>query len=246
MRRRKPLYLSARTLYLLVFLVLLMAFLVLMERNLSATILAIARMKADNIATTALTDAIESVAQDVDYRDLILIEKDAAGRVVMMQPDTGKIMSLAARATAAIQDQLVMLTERTIPIPLGLILGSRVFANVGPSIPLTLVPLGRVDTNIVQSFEQAGINQTLHVIILQVETAVQIIVPFFNEEVVVRAQYPLAQALIAGEVPHTYFNWEWGQGPTGNGPNAPGQGLWEWRPYGSGIDGIREFRGQGD
>ena len=53
-----------------------------------------------------------------------------------------------------------------------------------------------------------GINQTLHRIYLQVDCKVNILTPFENVEREIKNQVILAENVIVGNIPSTYYNLE--------------------------------------
>lgn len=175
------------------------------DYRLRPTIQAKAEARARVVATTAINQAIqEKVAKNIHYEDLIAIKVDNRGRVVLMQPNTGEINRIASDATIAVQ-QLMKNTRDKIYIPLGQLLGSQILAGSGPDIPIVIVPVGTVESKVYDLFEQAGINQTRHKIYLEVKTTVRIIVPLLQSNVQIRAEVPLTEAIIMGEVPQVYF-----------------------------------------
>lgn len=185
----------------------------IVERNLKPTILAIAKAYAEQVAVTAIEDAVnDRIAGSVEYKDLIFIRTDNRGRVVLMQANTIKINSLAADAILDIQKNLAKLEGKVIHIPLGQVLKSQLLAAYGPKIRVTLVPIGTVKVKIADDFQQAGINQTRHRLYLNVYDKVKIVIPLVSEYIEVSAQVPIAETIIVGEVPQTYFNLDLGRG----------------------------------
>lgn len=66
--------------------------------------------------------------------------------------------------------------------------------------------VGNVETELISQFSQAGINQTLHRIYLNVSCKVTILTPFDSIEENINNQVLLAEAVILGDVPSTYYN----------------------------------------
>ena len=58
----------------------------------------------------------------------------------------------------------------------------------------------------ISQFSQAGINQTLHRIYLNVSCKVTILTPFDSIEQEITNQVLIAEAVILGDVPATYYN----------------------------------------
>lgn len=177
------------------------------EKKLRPVILSIAQVKADMLATDAVNRAIiEEVAHGILYQDLISIKQDDSGKIIMAQINTMEINRLMAKTTIATQNALKGISKEPLKIPLGEVLDSYLLASYGPSIPVRLIPIGRVNTSLLDSFEAAGINQVRHKIYLDVFTEIRIVIPFIAEEIEVHTTVPLADTIYPGEVPETVIN----------------------------------------
>ena len=66
--------------------------------------------------------------------------------------------------------------------------------------------VGNVETDLISQFSQAGINQTLHRIYLNVNCKVTVLTPFDTIEQQITNQVLIAEAVIVGNVPETYYN----------------------------------------
>ncbi len=192
----------------------------LLERRMRPAILSFAEVKADMLATDAVNRAImEKVARGIFYQDLIAIKQDEQGRIIMAQLNTMEINRLMAETTIATQNALSEICDEELKIPVGEILNNYLLATYGPRIPMRLIPVGRVNTVLLDSFDSAGINQVRHRIYLDVITEVRIIIPFTATEVDVHTTVPLADTIYPGEVPDSVINLDLGslnlQYPTG-------------------------------
>ncbi len=180
---------------------------IIVEQRLRPAILSIAEIKADVLATETVNEAIrKEIAGGVHYRDLISITQDENGRIVMAQLNTIKVNRLMADTTIAAQEALVAMGEEPFKIPVGEILGSYLLAAYGPELSVRLIPAGRVNTYLVDSFEDAGINQVRHKIYMDVVTEVRVVIPFISSYVEVHTTVPIADAVYAGDVPETVVN----------------------------------------
>ena len=203
--KARPRSLSWKALLMVVFLVLLTIFMIF-EGNIKPALTAVAEARARLIAIEAMTEAIEKeIIQTVEYQDLIYIHKDSRNRPVLLQPNTIAISRLAARTTEHVKNRLQSLEDEVILLPLGQVFGSDLLANMGPRFRLTVMPIGTVTVNLVNELEEAGINQTLHKIILEINAAIGIAVPMIATKTDVQHQVLLTQAVIVGEVPDTFF-----------------------------------------
>ena len=89
-------------------------------------------------------------------------------------------------------------------MPLGQTLGSKLFAPVGPRIPIRVVPYGSVRAHIIDSFDVTGINQTRYNISLRATCSVRVIIPLLSARTETVTDIPLTTVLIPGKVPDTY------------------------------------------
>lgn len=195
----------------LVMLVATAAFLFLLllifEHNLKPTIREIAEAKARWAATEAVNKAIrERIANSVDYHELISVQKDSSGRIVLMQPNIVRINQLASDTTLAINEALKGLANQKFYIPVGQVLGSQLLANYGPRISVSIYPVGTVKANVFDRFEEAGINQTRHRLYLDIVSQVKVVVPLITSSVRVSEQVPITDTVIVGQVPDFYVN----------------------------------------
>jgi len=172
---------------------------------------AVAEHEAQLVATAALNRAmLQRLDSGLNYADLIDVRLDKEGRVAMLQPNTLLINRLAAAAGAAIQDEFDKITAQRFDVPLWQVLGSKLFADRGPRIPVRFLPLTTVLVTVHQDFAAAGINQTRHVIELQATVTVQIVTPLLTQSQTLHASVPLSEAVIVGPVPGTYLQGDLG------------------------------------
>ncbi|MGI6308376.1 MAG: sporulation protein YunB [Dethiobacteria bacterium] len=189
----------------------------IIEQNLRPAILSLAELKANMVAIDAVNLAIrDKVTQGILYQDLLTIRQDDKGKIVMAQINTMEVNRLMVETTLATQEALKVIEEEAIKIPLGEVLNNYLLAAYGPGITVKLKPAGKVNTHLLNSFEEAGINQVRHKIYLDVLTEVRVIVPFTSTRVEVHTTVPLVDALYPGEVPDTVINLHTGMfGPEG-------------------------------
>lgn len=86
------------------------------------------------------------------------------------------------------------------------LLGTKILSGRGPDVPIKMSTVGNVETDLSSEFSQAGINQTLHRIYLNVSCNVTILTPFDTIEQNINNQVLIAESVIVGDVPSTYYN----------------------------------------
>jgi len=203
-RRRKP--------FKKIVMLLLTAMLLLLLWNansqIKSTVYEIAEIRSVHLATEIINNAVRSkiAEQGMQYRDIIEIHKDSGGRIVMIQANTPKINKISAETTLAAQTALLRMQEESIYVPLGQVTGIYILSNLGPGLKVEVVPMGMVRLNVVDTFEQAGINQTRHSIYFNYDTDVRIIIPLMSGRVNVTTRVPVAESIIIGDVPSTFIS----------------------------------------
>jgi sporulation protein YunB len=69
-----------------------------------------------------------------------------------------------------------------------------------------VIPTKQVTVDVENKFEQAGINQTRHLIYFKINSTIKIAVPLVHKDLTVSTTVPLADTIIVGDVPNTFFN----------------------------------------
>ena len=169
------------------------------------TLLQLAMTQAKVIATRAINEAIRAdITPDIQYQNLIKLQLNTEGQVTLIQPNTGEINRISSEATLAVQKRLENLPNEVIRIPFGQIAGSKIMAGFGPKIPVKVIPIGFVTSNINDRFVSTGINQVRHQVFLTINATIKLVVPLVNQEVRVSSDVPLVETVIVGEVPQVY------------------------------------------
>lgn len=192
--------------FIIVIIPLLIALYLIIDSNLETTITEMAKSRAQLAGQEIITRAVnEKVARNTEYQDLVIIHKDGEGRIVLLQPNTIKINRMMAETLLYVETGFAALEKQSYSIPLGQALGSRIFAGYGPGIRVRMMPVGRVNADLIDRFEEAGINQTRHLVCLRVSGKIKVVVPFNREEIDVAMTIPVAETIVVGQVPGTYM-----------------------------------------
>ncbi len=178
-----------------------------LERAIVPTLLDISQAQVTMLANEVVNHTITNkVVRLVQYRDLIHFDQDASGEIVYMQANTMEISRVEMIALSSLQESLRALEAYRIHIPLGQITGSRLFATLGPRIPVTIYPLAEVRTQVRDEFDAVGINQTRHNIFLDVDLQMGIVIPLLRTQTTLNNSFLLSSVIIQGRVPSTYVH----------------------------------------
>ena len=164
--------------------------------------------KVKSIATIISNQESTIAMNKYQYEELYTIEKDGAGNVVIIKSNVVPINNMISDLTEAIQNRFNEMENTQIDIPVGNLFGTYYFSGVGPSIPAKVRLSGSVDTEIKSEFLAKGINQTLHRIYVNFECYVKIVTPIKNFQKKITNQVIIAEHVIVGNIPDSYYNLE--------------------------------------
>ncbi len=181
---------------------------IVVEINIKPVIIALAETKVRSVAVTAMNNTVlETLGKDdIKYSDLMEVKYDEYGNVSMIQANTISINKIASNVAKATQSRLEEISEMGVNVPLGSVLGGQLFAGKGPSIHITVIAAGSVDTEFISEFTSAGINQTRHRIILKLTTTMAVVAPVGSSNIKAVTQVAVAESIIVGDVPDSYVN----------------------------------------
>ena len=179
-------------------------FIYIFDKTIMPTVMAVAdaemRAKAIEVVNRAI---INEYSNQFNYDEVIRVEKDSAGNIVMLKADTLKMNKIACDVALESQKELMKLGEVGIKVPIGYISRNNILSYYGPSITIKMQPIGHVETKYSSEFESAGINQTRHKIYVKVKTTVRVIIPLKSNDIEVTNEVPIAETIVIGKTPNT-------------------------------------------
>ena len=131
---------------------------------------------------------------DTDYSSLVTLCTNDDGEVTSVQSNVKNINRLKTSVSDRVEREIADLSAVDIKIPRYLVF------DVGMSV----APIGFANTTIVSEFTEAGINQTLHRIIIEISADVDAIIPGLKTRVCVKTSIVAAETVIVGRVPNAY------------------------------------------
>jgi sporulation protein YunB len=156
----------------------------------------------NGLVAEAVSDAVNS--GEIQYNDLISLEKNASGGVAALVSNMAEFNRLQASITQDILTRLGEMSDIELEIPMGTLSGSAFLAGRGPKMPVKMQSTGSCSARFENQFSHAGINQTTHQILLCVDVSVSILLPGFRTGTQVVNSYAVAETVIVGDVPDTY------------------------------------------
>ena len=158
------------------------------------------------ISDTLNSEIINSITNNVEYEDVILIEKNASGDITCIKSNTKNVNKLS-REIALFSSSIISGKLKTgVPIPILAFTGIRILSSIGRTVILPILTFSDVNCSFDSEFLSSGINQSLHKINCIVKVKIYLDLPTINKkEIVEDYQILLAETLIVGKVPNTYL-----------------------------------------
>lgn len=152
-------------------------------------------------------DAIDkSISENERLDNMILIEKDKDNNISYISANTYKINALAVKISKNYMGYITQAFTKGLPIPLGAFTGIGIFSGIGKKIMVKLVVISSVKCEFLSEFQEMGINQTRHILKINVYTNADITCQYKTESVSSSISIILFDNLIVGKVPQTYLS----------------------------------------
>lgn len=167
----------------------------------------LAETQVKNTTSDLTNDAIaKQIAKgEIQYDRIVYFEKDLNGRITALKTNMSEVNRLKTDILDIINDEILELDSSDIGIPLGSLFLPEFFSGKGPVIPVHILAIRNSDATFSSSFSQAGINQTLHKLIMTVNVDVAVLVLGETGSFAVNSEVVVAETIIVGEVPTTFL-----------------------------------------
>ena len=166
----------------------------------------LATTRVSNTVNRIIFEAVNEAIQegDISYEELISLEKDNEGKITAVHSNMAAFNRLQAQILDIILARIDQVSARELSIPIGTLTGSALLAGRGPRISVRMESVGSSSARFENRFDSAGINQTNHQIVLEVDVSVAILLPGFTTATTVSTAVTVAETVIVGSVPETY------------------------------------------
>ena len=167
----------------------------------------LAETQVKNTTSDLTNDAIAKQIADgiIQYDRIVFFEKDLDGRITALKTNMSEINRLKTDILNIINDEILALDTSDIGIPLGSFFLPEILSGRGPVIPVNVLSIRNSDAAFSSNFVQAGINQTLHQLIMVVSVDVSILVLGHTSSFTITSEVVIAETVIVGSVPNTFL-----------------------------------------
>ncbi len=177
-------------------------------RNMDPLVRDMAVAGAKNAAAAAMQKAVAARMTGGQWSELVQLVKDGEGQITAAVTDVGRVNELQAALSGDVIAALTAPNTADLGVPLGNLLPSPFFSGLGPKVPIRILSVSEVEVKLMSRFTSAGINQTLHRLLLTLSARVRVLIPTGTVTAIVYADVTAAETLIVGRVPDSYMYFE--------------------------------------
>ena len=187
--------------------ILFFAFFLMLRGKYQDVIRELAEVQVKNTTSDLTNDAIaRQIAEGIiQYDRIVYFEKDLDGKITALKTNMSEINRLKTNILKIINDEILALDTSDIGIPIGSLFFPEFFSGKGPSIPVHILSIRNSDASFVSDFTQAGINQTLHKLTMEVSVDVAVLVLAQTSSFTTTSEVVVAETVIVGDVPGTFL-----------------------------------------
>ena len=194
--------------FVLITLLIILAGLIGFRVKYHSAIQSLAQTHVINATSDLINDAIDLQIEKgtIQYDRIVYFEKDLNGRITALKTNMSEVNRLKTDILNIINDEILALDTSDIGIPIGSLFLPEVMSGRGPVIPVQIMSIRNSDASFFSNFEEAGINQTIQRLSMEVSVDVTVLVLGKTNTFTVASQVVVAETVIVGQVPETFFN----------------------------------------
>ncbi|MBE6713208.1 MAG: sporulation protein YunB [Ruminococcaceae bacterium] len=190
---------------------ILFAFLLLScyaEHLLSDRFSELAKTQGEKYLSETVNAAVEQMAKDglLTYSNMVKTIRDPSGEVIYLEVDTAMLAKASAQLVRYVDDALKKQKRITLSVPLGSLGGWELFSGIGFPVRVQIFPIGTTEGKIYTVLEDCGINQTRHLIRVDLSAKLHLILPKESVEAQTSISLPLGERVLVGDVPEIYLD----------------------------------------
>lgn len=179
-------------------------FFTILESQLIPPLKEISHMQCKSICNQIIDTAAVKIIKklEIENTPLLLVSDETND----YRANAALINQFCSMFSSEITENLSAIENEKICIPLGAATGFSFFANTGPFIPFSLVPMGAARVDYESDFLSVGINQINYKIWLLLSMEIKIVNPLYHESITLERKIMLVDLVFSGKVPEQYFH----------------------------------------
>lgn len=161
--------------------------------------------------TTMLNAANEAIVNILDennisYDDIVNLSNNDDGYVTSLEIDIYSVNNLKSKISSATARNVEANEFYEVSIPIGTFLGNTYTAGFGPKLKFKMQLTSTAFVDFSHEFKSAGINQVLHIIMVNIDIRGSLIIAGYNKGINAKTSAIAAQTVIVGKTPDAFTN----------------------------------------
>lgn len=152
----------------------------------------------------AINERLVELGDDANYGNLVKLIYTSDGKVASIESNTKLINRIKNDMLTEINDRLMKGETENVDLTVGTLSGIPLFHGSGPTVRMEVEPKGYADAVFISEFTDAGLNQTLHRMIMRTTVSVTAFIPMYSVETKVSGDFLIAETVIVGNVPESF------------------------------------------
>lgn len=167
----------------------------------------LAETQIRNSTSDLINDAIDKQIElgHIQYDRMVYFEKDLEGRITALKTNMSEVNRLKTDILNLVNDEILALDTSDLGIPIGSLILPELLSGKGFQIPVLIHSIRNSDAFFSSNFTEAGINQTLQQLSMEVIVDVTVLVLGQTNSFTVSSSVVVAETVIVGQVPDTFF-----------------------------------------
>lgn len=180
----------------------------LLDAKLRPAIYDLAALEAGAISSKTVNEAVEKILTEnaPDYSEIVNINYAGNNVITGITTDIVKMNLFKSKVSNAVDDAFNRKNKTEITVSAGTASGLTLLSGLGPYIDVDVGFASSTQSDFENVFTSAGINQTQHNVMLNIETTVILTLPGKRVEKTVETSFCVAQTVIVGNVPDVMVN----------------------------------------
>ena len=206
MKKRLKVLLRKITVLLVTAAMVITAFFVFFDKNLRTLITDYSVSKASETINGIVNAELYSYLNDGGFSLTGVVHPvyDPEMNIRSVETDALAVSKIKSGLVSSVQKRISECESVEISIPIGTIIGEEITINRGPKLKTVMQMSSVVHTDLESTFTGAGINQTVHRIVMKVRVNVYLVQPWYRSSETVECDFILAETVIVGTVPEAF------------------------------------------
>lgn len=188
--------------------VILLGFAGILQLMIRPNIINVCEYNSKAVTISLIDDAINErlveLGENADYGNLVKLSYTSDGKVASIESNTKLINHIKNDMLTEINDRLMKGETENVDLTVGTLSGIPLFHGSGPTVRMEVEPKGYADAVFISEFTDAGLNQTLHRMIMRTTVSVTAFIPMYSVETKVSGDFLIAETVIVGNVPESF------------------------------------------